>query len=187
MASIRAPPWQENTTHGLAPSLALVVRLPLCMAKRTKKILVVEDNDSCRELLALLIQRLGYEVFEAATGLEAIERASSVCPDLIMMDLGLPEMTGDKATACLKANPSTREIPVVINTAFARGPQTKRALEAGAAEVLHKPFSVTTLRDVLCRYLSAADENECGVTTRSKQLPDSSGVRPNFSTSENTL
>jgi CheY-like chemotaxis protein len=159
----------------------------LRMAKRTKKILVVEDNDNCRELLTLLIQRLGYEVFEAATGREAIEQASSVCPDLIMMDLGLPEMTGDKATACLKANPFTKEIPVVINTAFARGPQTKRALEAGAAEVLHKPFSVTTLRDLLWRYLSAADEKDCGVAINSKQLSDSSGVRQNFSTNETTL
>src|SRR2546429_9320524 len=107
------------------------------MAKATKKILVVEDNDNCRELLALFIKRLGYEVVEAATGLQAIERACAVHPDLIMMDIGLPGMAGDEATACLKANPATQEIPVIFNTAFATGPQKNHYLVAYAAEILH--------------------------------------------------
>jgi two-component system KDP operon response regulator KdpE len=157
------------------------------MAKKIKKILVVEDNDSCRELLALLIKRLGYEVIEAATGLEALERASTLCPDLIMMDLGLPEMAGDKATACLKANPATREIPVIINTAYARGPQTKRALQSGAVEVLHKPFAVTALRDVLCRYLSAADETITGSPQEVEPLQVSIRSGQNLSTSDTPL
>ena len=137
--------------------------LPVCMAKATKKILVVEDNDNCRELLALFIKRLGYEVVEAATGLQAIERACAVHPDLIMMDIGLPGMAGDEATACLKANPATQEIPVIINTAFATGPQTKRALDAGAAEILHKPFPLAMLCDVLSKYLSGEDERKVTV------------------------
>jgi CheY-like chemotaxis protein len=158
------------------------------MAKEPKRILVVEDNESCRELLALLIKRLGYEVFEAANGLEALEQASTVCPDLIMMDLGLPEMTGDRATACLKANPATREIPVVINTAYATGPQTKRALASGAAEVLHKPFAVTTLRDVLCRHLSAADQTTVAAPREEvNPLQDLGRSRQNLSTSEPSL
>jgi CheY-like chemotaxis protein len=127
------------------------------MAKATKKILVVEDNDNCRELLALFIKRLGYEVFEATTGLQAIERASAVHPDLIMIDLGLPEMTGDEATACLKANPATRKIPVIVNTAYASGPQRRRALDSGAAEIMQKPFHLTILDDVLRKYLSPED------------------------------
>ena len=67
-------------------------------------------------------------------------------------------MTGDKVTACLKTNPATKEIPVIINTAFARGSQTKRALDSGAAEIVQKPFNLTTLRTVLAGYLSASDE-----------------------------
>src|SRR5688500_13911477 len=63
---------------------------PGCMAKRAKKILLVEDNDEVRELLALFMKHLGYNVFEAATGLEAIDQASTVEPDLILMDLRLP-------------------------------------------------------------------------------------------------
>jgi CheY-like chemotaxis protein len=123
------------------------------MAQATKKVLVVEDNDDCRELLALFIKRLGYEVFEAGTGLHAIDRATSIHPDLIMMDLFLPGMNGDDATACLKASPSTRDIPIVINTAYMANGETKRALDAGAAEILHKPLDLSSLPAVLKKYL----------------------------------
>jgi two-component system cell cycle response regulator DivK len=143
----------------------------MCSAKRAKasrptknfdamtatrnRVLVVEDNDDWRSLLALFIQRLGYEVSEATTGLEAIERATAVHPDLILMDLGLPGMSGDEATAHLKAQPSTRDIPVVVQTAYTTGEHTHRALETGAAEVLYKPIDLMTLREVLRKYLSA--------------------------------
>jgi two-component system, cell cycle response regulator DivK len=135
----------------LAP---LVLRLE-CVAKSAKKILLVEDNNDVRELLALFMKRLGYKVFEAATGSEAIELAATVHPDLIMMDIRMPGMHGDDATACLKANPSTRDIPVLVVTAYGAGIDTRRALAAGAAEILHKPLDLTTLPNVLHRYLSA--------------------------------
>jgi two-component system cell cycle response regulator DivK len=124
------------------------------MAQGMKKVLVVEDNDDCRELLVLVIQRLGYEVFEAGTGLHAVDRAAAIHPDLIMMDLLLPGMNGDQATACLKARPSTRDIPVVINTAYVANDETERALNAGAAEILHKPLDLSTLPAVLKKYLN---------------------------------
>lgn len=73
-------------------------------------------------------------------------------PDLILMDLGLPGITGGEARARLKANPSTRNIPVVINTAFNVGAYTNRALDAGAVEILHKPLELSTLQDVMHRY-----------------------------------
>jgi CheY-like chemotaxis protein len=126
------------------------------VAPSAKKILLVEDNNEVRELLALFTKRLGYEVVEAATGLEAIGLASTVQPDLIMMDLRLPEMNGAEAMACLKANPSTRDIPVLVTTAHVAGMDTRRALDAGAAEILHKPIDVTTLSNVLRRYLPAS-------------------------------
>jgi two-component system cell cycle response regulator DivK len=128
---------------------------PGCVAKGSKKILLVEDNNEVRELLALFMTRLGYTVLEAATGLEAIDLASTVQPNLIMMDLHLPAMNGAEATACLKTNPSTRHIPVLVVTASAAGIDTRRALDAGAAEILHKPVDVTMLSNVLRRYLSA--------------------------------
>jgi len=126
-----------------------------CVAKSAKKILLVEDNEEVLELLALFMTRLGYKVFEVATGLEAIDRASTVRPDLIMMDIRLPGINGAEATARLKANPSTRNIPVLIITGYAAGIDTRLALDEGAAEILHKPIDVTILSNVLRRYLSS--------------------------------
>ena len=120
-----------------------------------KKILIADNNDACRESLGVSIKGLGYEVLEAATGPEAIDKASNMHPDLIMMDLRLPGMHGDDATARLKANPSTRDIPVLVVTAYGAGIDTRRALAAGAAAILQKPLDLTTLPNVLHRYLSS--------------------------------
>ena len=119
-----------------------------------QKILIVEDNADCRELIVFYIRRLGYDVFEATTGLEALEQAHAVHPDLILMDLSLPKMPGNEATAYLKADPSTRDIPVIINTAFEKGAFVESAIAAGAAEVLYKPVSFRALEEVVRRYLS---------------------------------
>ena len=64
------------------------------MPRRRKKILLVEDNADVRQLLALFMKRLGYEVYEAATGLEAVDRAATARPDLIIMDFCLPGFSG---------------------------------------------------------------------------------------------
>jgi CheY-like chemotaxis protein len=129
------------------------------MRSTAKKILIVDENNACRESLGGLIKGLGHEVLEAATGPEAIDKASSMHPDLIMMDLRLPGMNGDEATARLKKNLSTRNIPVLISTAWTTacnvGDRVYRALEAGAEEILYKPFHTTMLRDVLRTYLLA--------------------------------
>ena len=99
---------------------------------KKKRILIVEDNADCRELLRLIITRqLGCEVVEAATGLAAVDQASATHPDLILMDLGLPGMSGVEAPERIKANPAIKDIPIVINTAFNATDLTRRALAAG--------------------------------------------------------
>jgi CheY-like chemotaxis protein len=95
------------------------------------KILIVDDNADCRELFALLLRRSGYVVVEAATGLDALDQTHATHPDLILMDLCLPKMTGDAATAQLKVDPSTRNTPVIVCTALHRGALTERASAAG--------------------------------------------------------
>ncbi len=121
--------------------------------------MTADGNDTFRESLGAFIKGLGHEVFEAATGLAVIDTASSIHPDLIMMDLCLPGMNGDEATARLKANMSTRNIPVVINTGWTTAcnveERANRALIAGAAEILYKPFHFPMLRDLLRSHLSA--------------------------------
>ena len=155
----RVIPGKKIPRGQLFLRLASLVLLPPAMRNTAKKILIVDNNDSCRESLGAFIKGLGYEVFEAATGLEAIDRASSIHPNLIMMDLSLPGMNGDEATARLKRNASTRHIPVVINTSWTTtcnvGDRATRALDAGAEEILYKPFHLTMLRDVLRTYLLA--------------------------------
>jgi CheY-like chemotaxis protein len=139
--------------------LASLVLLPPYMRNTAKKILIVDSNDAFRESLRKFITGLGHEVFEAATGQEAIDKACSIHPDLIMMDVRLPGMNGDEVTARLKKNMSTRHIPVVINTAWSMACNVEerihRALNAGAEEILYKPFQFPMLRDVLRTYLFA--------------------------------
>jgi two-component system, cell cycle response regulator len=134
-----------------------------------KKILVVDDNNDLGELLAEFLNRFGYDVIKAASGIAAINQASEKHPDLILMDIYLPDITGDEITARLKANPATRDIPVVITTALLERTARNHALHAGAAEILEKPFGIPTLREVLDRHLTADESKEnCGRTHWSK-------------------
>ena len=119
----------------------------------SRKILIVEDNEDCRELQALVIRRLGYIVLEADNGVTAIEEALAGHPDLILMDLSMPKMNGEDAIVELKNQPSTRDIPVIICTAYDPGQRVDRALSAGAVEVLHKPFKFSELENLLRKHM----------------------------------
>jgi len=129
------------------------------MRNAASKILIVDSNDAFRGSLRTFIQGLGHQVFEATTGPDAIDKATNIHPDLIMMDVRLPGMNGDEVTVKLKSNRSTRNIPVVINTGWTTTcnveDRINRALNAGAAEILYKPFQIPTLRDLLRNYLLA--------------------------------
>ena len=128
------------------------------MLNTNKKILIVDSNDAFRASLGEFIKGLGHEVFEGVTGPEAIDKASTIHPDLIMMDVRLPGMNGDEVTARLKSNRLTRNIPVVINTGWTTAcnveERVDRALNAGAAEIMYKPLQFPVLRGVLRTYLS---------------------------------
>lgn len=130
------------------------------MGNMTNKVLVVDSNDSCRSSLTAFIKGLGHQVFEASTGPEAIEKATSIQPNLIMMDVRLPGMNGDEVTVKLKANRVTRNIPVVINSGWTTAcnieDRIHRALNAGAAEIMYKPIQMPELRGVLRNYLLAS-------------------------------
>ena len=120
-----------------------------------KKVLIVEDNANARELIVLVIKQAGYDVVEASTGLEAVDQAHALHPDLILMDLGLPGINGDEATERIKADPSTRNIPVIVTTAFPRQSSlVQRAIAAGAAEIVYKPVNSTALAEMVQRYSS---------------------------------
>ncbi|HEY6182829.1 MAG TPA: response regulator [Terriglobales bacterium] len=124
-----------------------------CSTSIRNKILVVEDNCDIRQLLVLRLKELGYEVFEAETGLSAFRQARATCPDLILMDLGMPVIGGDEVMAWLKTDLVTRHIPIIVTTAFLFGPAVDRAIAAGAAEVVYKPFNFDALHITLQRHL----------------------------------
>jgi CheY-like chemotaxis protein len=121
-----------------------------------KKVLIVDDDTGCRELLVMIAEKLGYSALQAADGIEALDQASQRHPDLIFMDLLMPRMSGDEATALLKAKLPTKNIPIVICTALSQGPQTTAALDAGAEEILQKPIGMSVIRGALQRYAPTA-------------------------------
>jgi two-component system, cell cycle response regulator DivK len=123
-----------------------------------KKVLIVEDDADWRTLLGLIIQRMGHEPILALTGKQGVEQATTHHPDLILMDIGLPEVSGDEATERIKANPSTKHIPVIIQSAFGNSPRVRRAVDAGAAEVMHKPISIANMQEIVTRYLDIVEE-----------------------------
>jgi DNA-binding response OmpR family regulator len=124
-----------------------------------KKILIADSDNSFRKSLRVFIQALGYEVLEAATGSEALDKASCLRPDLIILEVRLPGINGDKFTAQLKRNTSTRNIPVILNTGWTTACNVEekigRALNAGADEILYRPLQFPMLRNVLRAYLFA--------------------------------
>lgn len=103
------------------------------------KILLVEDNEMNRDMLSRRLERKGYTVSIAVDGLQAVARAAADRPDLILMDLSLPEIDGWEATRRIKANPTTRCIPVIALTAHAMVGDREKALQAGCDDFDTKP------------------------------------------------
>jgi CheY-like chemotaxis protein len=139
--------------------LARLVLSQFIMQGINKKVLIVDSNDAFRTSLGNFLKGLGHEVFEGATGQDAIDKASSIRPDLIMMDVQLPGLNGDEVTVRLKSNRNTRNIPVLINTGWTTTcnieARVERARDAGAAEVLYKPLQFPMVRNILRHYLMA--------------------------------
>ena len=117
------------------------------------KVLVVEDNTDCRELFAMIIRHLGCEVIEADDGEIGVQKALAEKPDIIFMYLGMPSMNGLEATACLRESAATREVPIIICTAWMADRYREAAIKCGAHAIIIKPVSVSELQTVLLRYL----------------------------------
>jgi CheY-like chemotaxis protein len=105
------------------------------------KILIAEDERDIRDLVAFTLRFAGYEVFAAANGEEAVDLAPQVSPDLILMDVRMPRMTGYEACRMIKLNPELKDIPVVFLSAKGQETEIQQGLEAGAEDYLLKPFA----------------------------------------------
>ena len=106
-----------------------------------KRVLLVEDNPPTADVLELELKHLGYEVKVAKNGLEAVKMAVSEPPDLVVMDILLPELDGLEATRQIRENPATRDIPILAATAKAMPGDKEKCLAAGCDGYIAKPFS----------------------------------------------
>jgi two-component system cell cycle response regulator DivK len=113
------------------------------MSART--ILHVEDNELNRKMIRDLLRRTAYRLIEAPDGEAGVAIARGQRPDLILMDVQLPKISGIEATRRLRAEPATADIPIIAITSFALGGDEQRAKEAGASAYLAKPYSPFTL------------------------------------------
>ncbi len=158
----------QRPTSGTGTAIALhleqeagkdkfLYRNSLCSAEQLnvagKTILLVEDNEADRLLAKYLLLLRQYQVYEAATAQEAFEILKTHRPDLIIMDILLPDMNGLEATKKIKENPETREIPVVAVTAYVIGGDRERALAAGCVEFIRKPIDKETFVNQITSYL----------------------------------
>lgn len=105
------------------------------------KILVAEDERDIRELIAFTLRFAGFDVDLAMNGAEAVEKALQTRPDLILMDVRMPKMTGYEACAELKKTPEVRSIPVVFLSAKGQESEIHEGMSAGAAKYILKPFA----------------------------------------------
>jgi two-component system alkaline phosphatase synthesis response regulator PhoP len=109
------------------------------------KILVAEDEKDIRELVSFTLRFAGYEVWTASDGVEAVEIAKKVLPDLILMDVRMPRMTGYEACEILKQTNTLKDIPIVFLSAKGQESEIQQGLEAGAVAYILKPFAPADL------------------------------------------
>jgi two-component system, cell cycle response regulator DivK len=117
------------------------------------KILLVEDNGANRYLATFLLEGRGFTVVHAANGFEALRQAGIERPDLILMDIQMPEMDGYEAARLLRETPEVAQIPIVAVTSYAMAGDRERALQLGFVGYLEKPISTETFVAEIERFL----------------------------------
>ena len=118
-----------------------------------KRILVVEDNEANLYLIRFMLEKSGYEVIEAREGAAGVELAIKEKPDLIIMDIQLPDMDGLEATKRIRASEADSDIPIIALTSFAMAGDRERALAAGCTGYIEKPINPETFIAEIEKYL----------------------------------
>ena len=118
-----------------------------------KKVLIVEDNELNMKLFHDLLDAQGYEILETREGLQALALARQHKPDLILMDIQLPEVSGLEVTRWLKAENDLKHIPVVAVTAFAMKGDEEKIRQGGCEAYISKPIAVSHFLDTIRRFL----------------------------------
>jgi two-component system cell cycle response regulator DivK len=121
-----------------------------------KTVLIVEDNELNMKLFNDLVETRGHRIVQTRSGIEAVELARKHRPDLILMDIQLPEVSGLEVTQWLKDDEGLKTIPVVAVTAFAMKGDEEKILQGGCEAYLSKPISVAKFFETLDRFLGSA-------------------------------
>ncbi|HKQ67673.1 MAG TPA: response regulator [Methylomirabilota bacterium] len=120
---------------------------------KDRTVLHIEDNEYNRKIVRQLLSRTSLRLLEAVDGEEGLKVAQRELPDLILMDVQLPKLSGLDATRLLRADPRTANIPLVVVTSFALSGDDRRAMDAGASAYLAKPYSPRDLMALINRFL----------------------------------
>ncbi len=123
----------------------------------TKTVLIVEDNELNMKLFHDLLDANGYKTLQTRNGIEALKLAKAHNPDLILMDIQLPEVSGLEVTKWLKEDEELHEIPVIAVTAFAMKGDEERIREGGCEAYISKPISVANFMDTIRQFIGDAD------------------------------
>ena len=137
-----------RATAGKRPPIRVPGNLPMA-----KTVLVVEDNELNMKLFHDLLEASGYDTVETRNGLEAIDLARTHRPDLILMDIQLPEVSGLEVTKWIKEDDDLRSIPIIAVTAFAMKGDEERIRQGGCEAYLSKPISVAKFIETVKAYL----------------------------------
>jgi len=123
-------------------------------------IMIVEDEPANQKLFSDLLNNLGYRVLLAKNGLEAIDLTLKEMPDLVLMDIGLPGISGLDATKIIKENNKTKQIPIIAVTAFAMKEDEARAMQAGCDSFIAKPVNIRDLIREIERWVARSGNSE---------------------------
>lgn len=117
------------------------------------KVMIVEDNELNMKLFHDLLESRGYDIIETRDGMEALKMARTERPDLILMDIQLPEVSGLEVTKWIKEDDDLRSIPIIAVTAFAMKGDEEKIREGGCEAYIAKPISVTNFLETVAKFL----------------------------------
>ncbi len=118
-----------------------------------QKVMIVEDNELNMKLFHDLLESRGYDIIETRDGMEALKMARSERPDLILMDIQLPEVSGLEVTKWIKEDDDLKSIPIIAVTAFAMKGDEEKIREGGCEAYIAKPISVSNFLDTVAKFL----------------------------------
>jgi CheY-like chemotaxis protein len=122
-----------------------------------KTILIADDNDANRELISVILEREGYRVIEASHGREAITVAQQQRPDLVLLDIHMPQMNGFETVRAFRTDPDLRQTPVVALTASAMAGDAEAALSHGFDSYLAKPYEISEVVALVKKMAGGSD------------------------------